>query len=315
MKLTDYDMAVLKAVAAYYLLSASQIHRICFPDNKDRRTTRRRLARLIEHGYLARSAVNVAFSTGNAGPAYYSTPKGCEALTVYFDDDAWLATNLKPPRLDRMFHWLDISETHFIVEQAVARAAGVELCGWINEWETINKDDGKSDQFVLHTQLREQPPLSCSPDAAFMLDVGGHRFVHYVEVDRGTSGARRVAASKTPGYAELADVQGHRRHFPETTFDDFLVLIITVSSNHRDRLRREVAKKKENQPGLWLFIDQHEFTPESALYGDIAWDHQGNVSSLVQKPDGSQAASESSNQLPNGPSQSSDPCELKAASC
>ena len=314
MKLTDYDMTVLRRVAEYYLLSASQIHRICFPNNKDRRTTRRRLARLVQHGYLARSAVNVAFSTGNAGPAYYSTLKGCETLAAYLDDDVWLATNLKPPRADRMFHWLDISETHFIVEQAVECAKGVELVGWINEWETINKDDGKDDQFVLHTLLREQPPLSCSPDAAFLLDVGGHRLVHYVEVDRGTSGARRVAASKTPGYAELAAVQAHRRHFPETTFNDFLVLIITVSANHRDRLMREVAKKAENRPDLWMFIDQNEFTPESAIYGDIVWDHQGNVASLVARPDEGGDAQNRPMEPSEPSSQSSVPSGLKDAS-
>ncbi len=285
MKLTDYDMQVLRAIARYYVLSASQIHRICFPANSDRRTTRRRLARLVENRYLARTTVNVAFSTGNAGPAYHPTLKGCEALAVYFDDDVWLATNLKPPRLDRMYHWLDISETHFIVEQAVALADGVELCGWINEWETVNKDDVKDEQFFLHTQLRERPPLSCSPDAAFMLEVDGHRLVHYVEIDRGTSGARRVAASKTPGFAEMAAVQGHRRHFPETTFADFVVLLITVSANQRDRIRREVAKKADHRPDLWLFVDRAEFTPESAFFGDVTWNHLGEVDSLLRKPD------------------------------
>lgn len=98
MKLTDYDMTVLRTVGRYYLLSASQIHRMCFPGNSDRRTTRRRLSRLVENGYLARSTTNVAFSTGNAGPAYHSTLKGCETLAVYYDDDAWLSTNLKPTR-------------------------------------------------------------------------------------------------------------------------------------------------------------------------------------------------------------------------
>lgn len=166
----------------------------------------------------------------------------------------------------------------------MARSPGVKLCGWINEWEAVNKDDAKRDQFVLHTQLREQPALSCSPDAAFMIEADGHRCVHYVEVDRGTSGARRVAASKTPGYAELARIQGHRRHFPETTFVDFAVLIITVSANQRDRLAKEVSKKADNRPDLWLFADGTDFTPEKALYEYIFHDHQGIAGPLLQAP-------------------------------
>lgn len=285
MKLTDIDIRVLRTVASYYVLSASQIHRICFPTNKDRRATRRRLQRLVENKYLARSAVSVAFSTGNSGPAYYPTLKGCQALSVYFDDDAWLTTNTRSPRLDRLFHWLDVSEAHFLVEQAVALADDVKLCGWINEWETINKDDAKDSQFTLHTQFRQKPPLSCSPDAAFLLDVRGHRRVHYVEIDRGTSGARRVAASKTPGFAELVRSQGHRRHFPETTLpNDFGVLLVTVSSGQRDRIAREVAKRTNHRPDLWLFIDQADFTPEKMLYGNIAVDHLGELGSLLQLP-------------------------------
>ncbi|MCA9073692.1 MAG: replication-relaxation family protein [Planctomycetaceae bacterium] len=285
MKLTENGIRVLQALASYYVLTASMVHRAVFPQRKDRRNTRRLLQHLVTDHYVARSAVNVAFSTGNSGPAYYLTAKGADALAVYYGDEAWLQTNVRPPRIDRLYHWLDIAEAHWIVETAVNRAAGVTLNGWLNEWQTINDEQGEPTSYVLHTQFREGPkPLSCSPDAAFCLEVAGHRRVHYVEVDRGTTGAKRVAASKVPGYAELLDTQGHRRHFPGTTFDDFAVLIITTSPNRRDILRSCVAGHDDLHPEQWLFVALEEFTPQNALFGKVIHDYRGGVGPLLEKP-------------------------------
>ena len=229
MKLSENDIVVLSALHQYHVLSANQIHRFCFPQNRDRRATRRRLQRLVFDRFISRSPVSVAFSTGNAGPAYYLAERGAEALAVYFDDPAYMSANIRSPRLDRLYHWLDISETHWIIRQACSRLPGVTLVRWINEWQTIYDQAGNPTNYVLHIQFQDPPrPLSCSPDAAFLLDVGGHRRAHLVEVDRGTTGAKRVAASKMPGFSELLRVRGHQRYFPETTFDDFAVLFNIV---------------------------------------------------------------------------------------
>jgi hypothetical protein len=283
MKLTENDIRVLTAIARYHVLSASMIHRMVFPDRADRRHTRRRLQQLLHENYLRRSSVSIAFSSGNFGPVYSVTDRACDVLAVYHNDDAWLAVNTKPPRNDRLHHWLDIAWAHWIVTQATESCDAVKLDIWINEWQSTGDVDGNPTGFVLHSQFREQPPLSCSPDAAFLLEIGGHRRVLYVEIDRGTTGVRRVAASKSPGYAELAARKTHRRHFPTTTFDDFSVLLITVSGNHRDRLRCEVAKKTEHRPDLWLFASRDEFTPEAALFGDIFHDHTGAVGPLLSR--------------------------------
>lgn len=283
MKLTENDLRILTAVARYHVLSASLIHRMIFPQRGDRRHTRRRLQQLVQSNYLRRSAVNIAFSSGNFGPVYSVTERTCDALAVYYNDDAWLSLNTKPPRTDRLHHWLDIAWTHWVVDRATERCDKVKLDTWINEWQSTCDADGNPTGYVLHSQFRETPPLSCSPDAAFLLDVAGHRRVYYVEIDRGTTGVRRVAASKTPGYAELARRQTHRRHFPTTTCEDFSILLITVSANHRDRLRCEVAKKSDTRPDLWLFADREEFTSETALFGDVFHDHSGAVGPLLNR--------------------------------
>lgn len=285
MKLTPNDMLVLKALAQYHVLSAAMIQRLCFPQRKDRRHTRRRLSELARASYVRKSAVNVAFSTGNAGPAYSPATRGCEALAVYFNDDTWLATNTKQPRLDRLHHWLDIAWAHSVVRRACEATNGaVELVQWINEWQPCLDADGNASGYVLHTQFREQPPLSCSPDAGMLLKVGEHQRVFMVEIDRGTSGATRVAASKMPGYATMAATQAHRRAFPGTTFSDFGVLIVTVTPNHRDRLQREVAKKSDDRPDLWLFTAREDFESQRILFDSILRDYQGNIASLMKRP-------------------------------
>lgn len=285
MQLTDNDIAVLRALWQYYVLSTAMIHRINFPENKDRRSTRRRLQRLVSDHYIARSTVNVCFSTGNAGPAYSLTDRGADALAVYFNDDAFLHANVKPPRNDRLYHWLDIAAAHWTIRQACEQSKSVTLVRWINEWQEVSDAEGNPLGFVLHTQFRQHPkPLSCSPDAAFLLDVGGHRRVHYVEVDRGTTGAKRVAASKMPGFSELLRVRGHQRHFPETTFEDFAVLVIAPSANRRDILARCISTHADERPDLWFLIDVNQFTPESALFGHIVYDIDAEVGSLVTRP-------------------------------
>ncbi|HQX52547.1 MAG TPA: replication-relaxation family protein [Planctomycetaceae bacterium] len=281
MKLTANDVSILVAVARYYVLSAAMIHRICFPGRKDGRHTRRRLLELTQLGLLRKSAVNVAFSVGNAGPAYSPANGGVEALATYFNDDSWLSVNTRPPRLDRLYHWLDISWTHSIIHRACQQSQTTKLVQWINEWQPLRDADDNPSNFVLHTQFRESPPLSCSPDAAFLLQVGNHFRVVYVEVDRGTSGARRIAASKTPGFKEALITQNHRRHFPQTTEEDFSILLIAIDRNHRDRIQREVSQMTDKHPELWLFCSRDEFTPEAALFGNIYIDHEGTAGPLI----------------------------------
>ncbi len=87
-----------------------------------------------------------------------------------------------------------------------------------------------------------------------------------------------------PGYAELARTKGHRRHFPNTTFDDFSVLLVTVSAKHRDRLRSEIAKQTDHRPDLWLFAAIEDFTPENVLYAPIMYDHSGEAGPLLDAP-------------------------------
>lgn len=281
MQVQPDDFTVLAAIARYYLLTREQIQSLCFPDQASGRATRRRLLRLRNAGYLTRHSVPVALpETNGAAPVYYTTKSGVEALASFFDDDRFLATNTRHPRADRLSHWVAINNTRLLLERAIAAQSDVELGGWFTEWETINKDAAEKDQFVLHTQLSETPPLSCSPDAAFLLTVSGASKVFYLEQDLGTSSPTQIAARKTKGYAAMLDRELHRRHFPETTIGRFSILMVTNSA-HRCRAIAEALRKRPH-PEAWLLINQKELTAESILHSPIVYDTQAVTGPLVK---------------------------------
>lgn len=281
MQIQPDDFKVLAAIARHYLLTREQIQSLCFPDQSSGRATRRRLLRLRNAGYLTRHSVPVALpETNGAAPVYYATKSGAEALASFFDDDRFLATNTRHPRADRLSHWVAINSTRLLLEQAIATQSYVSLDGWYTEWEVINKDSAEKDQFVLHTQLSENPPLSCSPDAAFLLTVNGHSKVFYLEQDLGTSSPTQIAARKTKGYAAMLDRELHRKHFPATTLGRFSILMITTSA-HRCRAIGEALRKRPH-PEAWLLINQRELTVESFLHSPIVYDTQAIAGPLVK---------------------------------
>lgn len=283
MPITSVDIAVLTVICRYYVLTREQIQKLCFPGHNSGRSTRKRLSKLCHAGYVVKHRIPVV-PTGqmNAAPVYYPTAKAAELIASHFDDERWLATNTRTPRSDLLSHWVAIADTHVTVEQAIAIQADVKLCGWFNEWETVNKTAGDKDRFYLHTQLNQAPPLSCSPDAAFMLALRGHRKVFYIEQDRNTSGVRQIASAKTPGYAELAARQGHRKHFPETTLPAFSVLFITTHPHRRDAAAKAISKMKGAD--LWLFISQTDLKPEAFLFEPITYNCKGEAGPLVNPP-------------------------------
>jgi len=281
MAVTEIDLQILTTLARYYVLTREQIQSICTPQLVSGRSLRRRLTKLRLAEYINKHRVPVALPDRNgAAPVYYLTKNGAELLASYFDDGAYLATNTRNPRADLLNHWIEINNTRMIIEQAIAQQEEVVLENWINEWETVNKTDHEKEHFYLQTKLSNNPPLSCSPDAGFVLSLRGHKKVFYLEQDLGTSSPKQIAARKTKGYAELANRKLHRKHFPDTTLDNFTILFITPTA-YRCKTTAEKIRTKP-RPDLWLCIDQHELTPESFLHDPITLNYKGERAALVK---------------------------------
>lgn len=280
--LDDRHIDVLRAVARYYVLNRAQVQRLCFPFDHGGRVTRRHLADLARTGYIGRTQVEVAVpGSGSTAPVFFPAHKGCELLVEFTDDRSFLAVSSRPPNPHHLFHWLAISETHIALDGALVAQSEVRCEGWLNQWDTANAEETVPEKrYRLYTALRDKPRLICAPDAAFLLSLDGHAKVYYLEQDRNTSGIFQVAASKTNGYAVMAERKAHLRHFPTTTLDAFTVLMVAPNSRRRDALKKAIAQK----PGasMWRFAAAPELTPETFLIAPVWHPCEGEPRSLIK---------------------------------
>jgi len=285
MTVTDRDKSVLRAVARYYTLTRQQLGALCFPDDKDGRITRSRLQKLLDAGLLNRTrmeVINPAVGAGIGAPVYYPSRKGCEFLAQETGDETFLSVATHTPNWQHLYHWVAVAQLHILLDQAVALAPEVTVDGWYGEWSIANPDEELPEKlYRLYTVVNaEKPRIVCVPDAAFLLGKAGYRKVLYVEMDRDTTReASRVIAQKAPGYAGLAAMRGHLRHFPTANVEKFTVVMIAPTERRRDALLKAVQGK--DAADRWFFAALPDLTPESFLFGTVFRNHQGEAKSLV----------------------------------
>lgn len=268
--LTPRDFAVLASIVHYATLTRAQVSRLHFASDEDGRTTRKRLQTLLDAKLIARTRMQVVNpAMGAPAPVYYATREGCAFLAQERGDPRYLAYALATPQWQHLYHWVQVAETHMLLDQAIAQTPGVTVEEWWGEGSVVNPDEADpTKRFRLYTMLRDQPRLVCVPDAAFLLVKDNYRKVFYLEVDRDTTQpAQRVAARKAEGYAELAVRGLHTRHFPAANVGKFNVLIVAPSPQRRDALRAAFAAKKGAE--LWKFAVMKELTPAQFLAAPV----------------------------------------------
>ena len=264
MPVTDTDTEFLRALARYYVLTREQLQRLRTDKTVSDRSVRKHLLKLQQAGLITKHRMPVMIAGSNgAAPVYYVTRAGALHLTDFYHDERYRKINTREPRGDRLNHWIAVNDTRIVIEAAIAHIPGLSLDLWINEWEEIVKEPGDRPCFTLHTQLREMPPLSCSPDAGFQLSFQGHSKVYYLERDLGTSSPQQIAARKTKGYAELCRQMRHREHFPTTTMDRFGVLVVTTNRHRCLSLSRELRKCESHD--LWRMVSATDLTSERMM--------------------------------------------------
>lgn len=280
--LTQRDISVVRAVCRYFVLSRQQIQQLCFPDDREGRTTRRRLQTLVSERYIQRHQIPIPLSSvGPHCPVYFPGRRGCEFLSELDDDPRWLGVATNTPQPHLLFHWLAITNTHIALRAALKRLPQIACEAFCNEWDVLNPAaQAPEERFRLYTLIQEQPRLVCAPDAAFTLTVAGHQKVFYLEQDRNTSGVRQVAASKWAGYVGLKRKQLHRHHFPETTLSEFDVLCVVPTIARREALRKAIAEKDGAQ--LWRFAVEADLTPDRFLVDPIWHTCDGRTVPLIR---------------------------------
>jgi len=286
MPTTSCDIQILLALFRYHVLNRRQMQRLFFGLGKVvARNTRRRLGGLKARGYITRPNLGqFSEDDGSTTPVYYLTQAGREFLAKTLSDESFLTTNKHLPRSDWLLHWLAISETHIKLDQATSRPGeAIHLERWINEYDLADPKATKPEQkFVLYTLITEQPErLSCQPDSGFVLSLGAHYRVFFLEQDMGSSWPNQVAASKVPGYAAMAERGLVRTIFPEATSDKVFVLVVTTDARRRDALRKAIA----NKPGadLWKFTVASDLKSDTFFDGAIFYRCEGGAEPLVRR--------------------------------
>lgn len=288
------DIAILKDVAHYGAMSRAQIEARHFGSNDGQaRTARKRLKYLNDERLLGR--VRLQYSESSATYGYYPTPKGLELLLQVTGDEKYRTVSTSPPSHIHLLHRLAMTDTHVQLDDAVAAHPHVKLLRWINEFDTVNADESVTDpakKYTLFTELSKLPRLVCKPDAAFLTEVADdagrvHRRVHYLEQDRDTESAPHYVAMKVKGYAELARRQLHRRHFPDTTMAEFVILMVSPTAGRRDLLAaamREKDKAGKDKPGaeLWRFVAKGDLTPRAFFHEPIYRKADGTAARLLK---------------------------------
>ena len=280
------DIQILLALHRYHVLSRKQFQYLLYRSGKTAsRTTRRRLLRLKVRGLIIRHMLGqISDDDGSAGPVYYLSKPGREYLARALSDPSYLETNRHVPRSDWLLHWLAISDTHIALDRAVDRPGEeIHLEGWINEYDLQNPKATKSEEkFLLYTLIAETPDrITCQPDAGFLLSLGAHKRIFFLEQDRGSMWPNQVAG-KTAGYAGMAERHLARTIFPEATSDKFFVLLVTTDARRRDALRKVIRNKP--RADLWKFTTASELTPEPFFDGPVFYRCDGDPEPLVRRP-------------------------------
>ena len=277
------DIEVIASVARYYTLTRAQINKLHYPTDHDGRLTRKRVRLIHEEGLINRTQMQVVNpSMGAPAYVYYPSAKGCDFLAQELKDDRFKLVCTLTPNWTYLYHWIEVAQTHILLDQAVAKFPSVQVDDWMSEWSIANPEEKEPEKrYRLYTKLG--PKLVCAPDAAFLLAKDGYRKAFYVEQDRDTTkSADRVAAQKCHGYAGLFEKRAHiGRHFPTTNVEKFAVLFVTPTANRRDALKKAFASK----PAAWLykFTSQMELTAETFLTGPVWHPCEGEAGALIKE--------------------------------
>src|SRR6266436_4216077 len=136
------DIEVMASVARYYTLTRAQINRLHFPTDHDGRITRKRLRIIHEDGLVNRTNMQVVNpAMGAPAYVYYPSAKGCAFLAQELKDDKYKSACTLTPQWMYLYHWVEVAQTHILLDQAVTRLPDVSIVDWMSEWSIANADE------------------------------------------------------------------------------------------------------------------------------------------------------------------------------
>lgn len=285
-RLTDRDMAIIRAVNRYRYLRSGQINRLFFPGNISKQSCQKRLKYLFHNGYLDRIFPYVQLGTENkeasSDVAYRLDKKGVEYLSS-IDDDVIYPTRKRRVRHEFLQHSLDLSEFRVCLELALAALSGYQLRLFVPDFLQKEGATGLTGfkRYRLYDEIRDPATgemVVFYPDAMVVLEAIGSeaRRLYFVEIDRGTEGLQTIRR-KIRAYQLYARNKLFAKFGP---FQNFAVLFQTSSERRAANMVKLIA---EMDYGLQVLITHAAIVTEETVLTDPIWQQrEGNSLSLIK---------------------------------
>lgn len=275
--LTARDIEVLQKTFDYGIVTTNQIACVL---TAPKRSMRRCMARLFQQGLLKRTDM-LSFHGGSPTPAYTLSKDAVHFLAQHYADDRYFKHLTKMPGKQFVPHSVAVSDTHIIIDQAIASQNRVTLDAWWHEQQNISSIEStyKTIGMDFGIPAATKGRITCFPDFVCQMSLGTQSCLFLGEEDRDSYWAKKFCARKEPGYKRLLATKYHRIHFDQilaTVPELFRIMVVTPTPARRDAIRRAAATMFKNDPpvfrSLWRFASKtgpDAMTADSCLHGKI----------------------------------------------
>ncbi|MGY1710352.1 replication-relaxation family protein [Geodermatophilus sp. SYSU D00758] len=293
LQLTDTDVLVLRALNRFRYLTAAQLNRVLWPDNRrdENRYAQRRLSRLVKDEYVLPLAELPKPARGTAPRVHALAWRGRQALQAIGDT---VPSYYRPAELTEasrnplfMPHTLAVVDVLVALEQLTQEVPGVSLQELLLERDLRRK--GLKATVPAGGGVLQPRRVTVVPDAFFTLSVAGGLQHFLLEVDRDTE-RQHQWREKVAALAFWLTSPASRTLVPTPSVT---VMVTTPSVRRREQLRlwtqQELRERRlfEDFAGIFMLtsVSPLDVAP-AAFFGEAHWHpaYLGATDSLIDLP-------------------------------
>lgn len=274
--LTRRDLEILGTINSFRFLTASQIQKLHFGDNRQIRSTQRRLHILFGQQYLSRTRLPFCLENGSAEYVYTLGKNGKAILAATGTELAPFAHDHSGHSLMFLDHALRLSQLQLIFTLALKNHPLMELVRFTPDFALTREANKKVGQkrFALYTEIETGSEKAVIfPDALIELrgkgEFSDEKALYFFECDRGTQSIAGVVAEKVKAYSIF-----HRQRLFQKfgDFADFTVLYETTSQTRAENIQKHL--KASDTPGrelVWLTSADQVDAHAQAILTEHIW--------------------------------------------
>jgi hypothetical protein len=276
MEVTERDLAILRTVYAFRLITREQVERLLFPptngrDNYTRTSiTRHRLKLLFHNGYVERLPVPVKQGAWAWRPLYRLAKKGAQLIAekqgiTLSELPYWGRRFDKDQRrtvASELFvdHLLKINDVRIALILA-ADAPGCRIEQWIDD--AALKSQERQDFVATHRHGGKALEARVIPDGYFVLNLGNRRAHFFLELDQATMSNQRWK-SKVLAYQQyVASGSYHEKYQTQS------LRILTVTTTEKRLKNLKKVTERVGGGRMFWFSTFGRASTEQVLSGHI----------------------------------------------